>query len=98
MEEKVNKYPPTFEWTDERVAEVSKVVAIEYSNSEIWSGDNTVELNIIRRYKLDYVLRQKMEKLNITSLGNEDIVAVNKKELEKLIAYLCNYQAELQSI
>lgn len=92
------KTPITFEWTDEKVAEVYSIIAREYKDSKTWSGDSTIELNIIKKYKFDKTIHEKIKCLNIINVGNEDIVMVDYIKLQNLIQYLSRYQADLQGL
>ena len=84
-----------FTWTDEKVARVSKIIRDEYNSSEIWSGDYTAELNIIKKFKLDTILEQKLSNVIVKDIEDSEILIVDKREFGKLIDFLTTYQTQI---
>lgn len=92
------KRPVTFEWTDDRVAEVSRIIFTERDESPVWTADYGAEKSIIRRFKLQTIVNQKLEEMASEVGIGDNVVVVNKDKLNELVRYLSDYQAELQSL
>lgn len=96
--EEHDKTPKTsFKWTDEKVAEVARMISDDRASSELWTSDLTAELGCIKRYKFNKRMQQLTEKLELKDIEDNKVI-VDKTNLEKLIKFLSSYQAELQSI
>lgn len=80
-----------FIWTDERVAEVSRLIYDKKRMSDVWTSDYTAELNIIKDFKLTEFVKYKIAKATYTEIEEEDKIIMDRNKFFQLIGDIVDY-------